>query len=72
MLRDGELTILGVQKSVLNKRYDPATDRYSNDAPIDSAMNDLTIAYFQAAYEMFKAHTFDLPAQQQAAPHGAD
>jgi phosphoglycerol transferase MdoB-like AlkP superfamily enzyme len=72
MLRDGELTILGLQKSVLNKRYDPATDRYSNDAPVDSAMNDLTIAYFQTAYEMFKAHTFDLPAQQQAAPQGAD
>ncbi|MGH8262858.1 MAG: hypothetical protein ACRET4_05235, partial [Steroidobacteraceae bacterium] len=58
----GELTILGLQKSVLNKRYDAVTDRYSNDAPVDAAMNDLTIAYYQTAYEMFKAHTFDLAA----------
>lgn len=67
MLREGRLTILGLQKSVLNKRYDVATDRYSNETSVDPAMNDLTIAYFQTAYEMFKAHTFDLPAQQQAA-----
>ena len=67
MLRDGELTILGLQKSVLNKRYDAATDRYSNDAPVDAAMNDLTIAYYQTAYEMFKAHTFDLSSRQQVA-----
>jgi len=67
MLRDGELTILGLQKSVLNKRYDADSDHYSNDAPVDAAMNDLTIAYFQTAYEMFKAHTFDLAAQLPAA-----
>ena len=67
MLRDGELTILGLQKSVLHKRYDAVTDLYSNEMPVDSAMTELTIAYYQTAYEMFKAHTFDLAAQQQVA-----
>jgi phosphoglycerol transferase MdoB-like AlkP superfamily enzyme len=62
MLRDGALTILGLQKRVLNKSYDAQTDRYGNDAPMDAAMNDLTIAYYQTAYELFKAHKFDLPA----------
>ncbi len=62
MLRDGELTILGLQKRVLNKRYDPATDRYDNHAPVNTAMNELAIAYYQTAYELFKAHQFDLPA----------
>ncbi len=62
MLRDGELTILGLQKSVLNKHYDAQSDSYGNDAPVDAAMNDLTIAYYQTAYELFKAHKFDLPA----------
>jgi phosphoglycerol transferase MdoB-like AlkP superfamily enzyme len=61
MLRDGALSILGLQKQVTNKRYDAATDRYDNHAPVDPAMNDLTIAYYQTAYELFKAHQFDLP-----------
>ena len=61
MLRDGELTILGLQKHVLNKRYDAATDRYDNAAPINAPMNDLAIAYYQTSYELFKAHQFDLP-----------
>jgi phosphoglycerol transferase MdoB-like AlkP superfamily enzyme len=63
MLRDGELTILGLQKSVLNKHYDAQTDSYGNNAPVDAAMNELTIAYYQTAYELFKAHKFDLPAR---------
>ena len=62
MLRDGELTILGLQKRVLNKRYDAVTDRYDNQAPVNTAMNELAIAYYQTAYELFKAHEFDLPA----------
>ena len=62
MLRDGALTILGLQRSVLNKHYDAQSDHYDNDAPVDAAMNDLTIAYYQTAYELFKTHQFDLPA----------
>ena len=61
MLRDGELSILGLQRSVLNRRYDAQADRYENDAPVDAAMNDLTIAYYQTAYELFKSHRYDLP-----------
>jgi len=62
MLRDGELTILGLQKQVLDKRYDAAGDSYDNNVPTDAAMNDLTIAYYQTAYELFKSHQYDLPA----------
>jgi len=62
MLRDGELTILGLQKRVLDRGYDAASDRYDNDVPADAAMNDLTIAYYQTAYELFKSHQYDLPA----------
>ena len=61
MLRDGELTILGLKKRIVNKRYDAANDRYDNHAPANAAMNDLAIAYYQTAYELFKAHQFDLP-----------
>ena len=60
MLRDGALSILGLQKQVTNKRYDSATDRYDNHAAADPLMNDLTIAYYQTAYELFKAHRYDL------------
>lgn len=62
MLRDGELSILGLQKHVLNRRYDAQTDRYENESPADAALNDLTIAYYQTAYELFKSHQYDLPA----------
>ncbi len=62
MLRDGELAILGLQKTILNRRYDAATDRYDNLAPANTALDDLAIAYYQTAYELFKAHEFDLPA----------
>ena len=51
-----------MQISVLNKRYNIATDRYDNHAPVNAALNDLAIAYYQTAYELFEAHQFDLPA----------
>jgi phosphoglycerol transferase MdoB-like AlkP superfamily enzyme len=60
MLRDGNLSILGLQKQVLNKHYDAATDRYDNHVPVDPAINDLTIAYYQTAYELFKTRQYDL------------
>ncbi|MBS0387168.1 MAG: LTA synthase family protein [Proteobacteria bacterium] len=62
MLRDGELSILGLQKHVLNRRYDAQTDRYDDRVPVDAALNDLTIAYYQTAYELFESHQYDLPA----------
>ena len=51
-----------MQKSLLNKRYNIATDRYDNHAPVNAAPTDLAIAYYQTAYEPIKAHQFDLPA----------
>jgi phosphoglycerol transferase MdoB-like AlkP superfamily enzyme len=60
LLRDGELSILGLRKQVTNKRYDAATDRYDNHAPADPAINDLAIAYYQTAYELFKTRQYNL------------
>lgn len=56
--RDGELAILGLQKTVKNLRYDAATDGYRN-APPNSDLNALAIAYYQTAYELFRAHAYD-------------
>ena len=61
MLRDGELAILGLQKRVTDKHYDAATDSYENQVPVNGELNDLTIAYYQTAYELFRTRKFDLP-----------
>ena len=61
LLYQDALSILGLQKSVLNKRYDRQKDAYS-PLPADSSLNNLAVAYYQTAYELFKAHQFDLSA----------
>jgi hypothetical protein len=61
ILRNDELSILGLQKSILNKRYDRQKDAYSR-LPADAALNDLAVAYYQTAYELFKARKYDLAA----------
>lgn len=59
ILKNDELSILGLQKREMNKRYDRQRDAYSNLAP-DRALNDLAVAYYQTAYELFKARKYDL------------
>lgn len=59
ILRNDELAILGLQKSVLDKRYDRQQDSYTR-LPLDASLNDLAIAYYQTAYELFKARKYDL------------
>ena len=56
--RDGALVILGLQKSILNKRYDYASNAYSSMSS-DAALNDLAIAYYQTAYELFRARKLE-------------
>lgn len=56
--RDGELSILGLQKTVKNVTYDAANDTYK-DAPLDPQLNDLAIAYYQTAFELFHAHKYE-------------
>jgi phosphoglycerol transferase MdoB-like AlkP superfamily enzyme len=59
LLKNDELAILGLQKTEMNKRYDRQKDAYSKLAP-DRALNDLAVAYYQTAYELFKARKYDL------------
>ena len=56
--RDGELAILGLQKSVTDVLYDRATDSYK-PAPPNPELNDLAIAYYQTAFELFHAHKYE-------------
>jgi phosphoglycerol transferase MdoB-like AlkP superfamily enzyme len=58
LYRDGELAILGLQKTVTDVFYDPETNTYK-DAPLDPAFNALAIAYYQTAFEMFHEHKFE-------------
>ena len=56
--RDGELAILGLQKTVTDVFYDPATDKYK-DAPPNPELNSLAIAYYQTAFELFREHKYE-------------
>ncbi|MCC7464411.1 MAG: LTA synthase family protein [Gammaproteobacteria bacterium] len=55
--RGGVLAILGLRKAITNARYDAATNSYSG-VPADPALDSLAIAYYQTAYEMFRAHRY--------------
>ena len=53
ILKGGSLSILGLQKTVQNKHYDPLTDQYQ-DLPKDPVLNGLSVATYQTAYELFR------------------
>ncbi len=55
LLRQGELAILGLRGSIDNVRYDLARDGYT-PATANPELNDLAIAYYQTAYELFTEH----------------
>jgi len=56
--RGGELAILGLNKSVQNLFYDPDTDTY-RPAPPDPRLNDLAVAYYQTAFELFRDRRYN-------------
>jgi len=56
--RDGRLAILGLGKTIKDVKYDFATDRYTPVAP-DRDLDDLAIAYYQTAYELFRSHRYE-------------
>lgn len=58
LYRDGELAILGLKKTIKNVFYDRETDTY-RDAPLNPELNDLAIAYYQTAYELFRADKYE-------------
>jgi phosphoglycerol transferase MdoB-like AlkP superfamily enzyme len=54
----GELSILGLNKSVQNVFYDPKTDTY-RPAPLNPRLNDLAVAYYQTAFELFRERRYN-------------
>jgi phosphoglycerol transferase MdoB-like AlkP superfamily enzyme len=58
LYRDGEMVILGLHRGAESYRYDPATDRYA-DAPPNPALEQLAIAYFQVAFDLFRDHRYE-------------
>jgi phosphoglycerol transferase MdoB-like AlkP superfamily enzyme len=52
LYKGGELAILGLGKSVQDVFYDPVTNKY-RPAPANVPLNDLAVAYYQTASELF-------------------
>ncbi|MCM2249911.1 MAG: hypothetical protein NDI58_04985, partial [Geothrix sp.] len=58
LMKDGTLTILGLHGSRVSKVYDAEKDRYQV-LPAGTAHDDLAVAYYQTAYELFKAKKYN-------------
>jgi phosphoglycerol transferase MdoB-like AlkP superfamily enzyme len=58
LYKNGELAILGLNKSVQNVFYDSQRDSYQ-PAPLNPPLNDLAVAYYQTAFELFRAHHYE-------------
>ena len=52
LYKDGQLAILGLGKSIQDVYYDAGTDSY-RPAPLNLPLNDLAVAYYQTASELF-------------------
>ncbi len=62
LLRDGRLAILGLHKSVEAAAFDPVSAGYG-PAPREPELESLAIAYYQTAYELFRAGRYVLPGK---------
>ncbi|HEV7715851.1 MAG TPA: LTA synthase family protein [Steroidobacteraceae bacterium] len=58
LYQNGELAILGLNKSVQDVFYDEATDTY-RPAPPNPRLNDLAVAYYQTAFELFRERRYN-------------
>jgi phosphoglycerol transferase MdoB-like AlkP superfamily enzyme len=58
LYKNGELAILGLGKSVQDVYYDSATDSY-RPAPPNASLNDLAVAYYQTAFELFRERRYN-------------
>ena len=59
LLRDGQLAMLGLQKTISQVRYDAANDQYAAVKEQDAQLNELAIAYYQTAFELFRNRKYD-------------
>jgi phosphoglycerol transferase MdoB-like AlkP superfamily enzyme len=58
LYQNGELAILGLNKTVQNVFYDEKTDSY-RPAPLNPQLNDLAVAYYQTAFELFRQRRYN-------------
>jgi phosphoglycerol transferase MdoB-like AlkP superfamily enzyme len=58
LLRDGKIVVLGLQKSIATYAYDRETESYTAIAR-DPALEDLAIAYYQNAFDLFRSHKYE-------------
>ena len=58
LYRDGQLAILGLGKSIQDVFYDAPTDSY-RPAPLNPQLNDLAVAYYQTAFELFRTRRYN-------------
>ncbi len=58
LMKDGVLTILGLHGTTVSKVYDAEKDSY-HLLPEGVVHDDLAIAYFQTAYELFKSKRYN-------------
>ena len=58
LYQDGELSILGLGKTIKDVYYDAATDSYK-PAPKNAPLNDLAVAYYQTAFELFRERRYN-------------
>lgn len=63
LMQGDRLAILGLHKSATGSRLDPATGD-PRPAPLDPALEALTVAYFQTAYELFRLGRYVLPGAE--------
>ena len=45
-------------RQIAHQHYDRANDKYTK-VPADPALDDLAVAYYQTAYELFRARKFN-------------
>jgi phosphoglycerol transferase MdoB-like AlkP superfamily enzyme len=58
LMKDGSLTILGLHGTLMSKTYDAEKDAYQA-LPEGVVHDDLAIAYYQTAYELFKSKKYN-------------
>jgi phosphoglycerol transferase MdoB-like AlkP superfamily enzyme len=58
LYRNGQLSILGLGKSVADVSYDRKTDTY-RPVPPNPQLDDLAMAYYQTAFELFRERRYD-------------
>jgi phosphoglycerol transferase MdoB-like AlkP superfamily enzyme len=57
LMQGNRLVVLGLNRTASFVDYDPVNDRYAA-APRDTALEDLAIAYYQTAFELFRDGKF--------------